>query len=153
MSDRPVAGACTYTQQTQKRNIHDLSVIRTRYPNNQAAGNLRLSPHAHRDRLQIYTHTHTHEADSNVIFVWMRDLRFSQRCCWNMTPCRLVCGPIYQRLEGFFLPSSGQSKAVILSNGRLPVSCVKSINRLCVKLWLGHESVVTLLMVFYRQFG
>jgi hypothetical protein len=49
MTDQPIAEASTYTGQhniqTQKTNIHALSGILTRNPNNQAAG-----PCSHRDR-------------------------------------------------------------------------------------------------------
>jgi hypothetical protein len=39
------------TQQTQKKNIHALSEIRTRDPKIQVAADQRLRPHSHRDRL------------------------------------------------------------------------------------------------------
>jgi hypothetical protein len=38
------------TQQTKEANIHVLSGIRTRDPNNLVAADLRLRPHDHRDR-------------------------------------------------------------------------------------------------------
>jgi len=41
------------TQQTKQTNIHALSGIRTRDPNNRAAEDLRLRPHSHRDRLNF----------------------------------------------------------------------------------------------------
>ena len=40
------------TQQIQGTNIHALSGIRTRDISNQAAADLRLRPHGHRDRQQ-----------------------------------------------------------------------------------------------------
>jgi hypothetical protein len=53
-SDQPVAEASTYTGQhnieTQERNIHSLSGIRTRDPRNQAAADLRPKSHGHRGR-------------------------------------------------------------------------------------------------------
>jgi hypothetical protein len=53
-SDQPIAEASTYTGQhnieTQETNIHALSGIRTRDPNNQAAADLRLRPRGHRGR-------------------------------------------------------------------------------------------------------
>jgi len=45
------------TQQTQVTNIHTLSGIRIRDPRNQAAADLRLRPHSHRDRPLAITRT------------------------------------------------------------------------------------------------
>jgi hypothetical protein len=52
-SDKLVAEAATYTTHNKhkKANIHAISVIRTRDPSNQAAADLRLRPHGHRDWL------------------------------------------------------------------------------------------------------
>jgi hypothetical protein len=59
MSDQPVSETSTYTGQhnieTQGTNIHALSRIRTRYPSNQAAADLRLRPRGYRDRQNITT--------------------------------------------------------------------------------------------------
>ena len=41
------------TQQTQESDIHALSDIRTRDPNNRVAADPRLWPHGHRDRLRV----------------------------------------------------------------------------------------------------
>jgi hypothetical protein len=50
-SDQPVAEASNYTGQhniqTQKTNIHALSVIRTRDPSNEATADLHLRPRGH----------------------------------------------------------------------------------------------------------
>jgi hypothetical protein len=58
MSDQLVAKASTHTGQhnteTQETNIHVLSGIRTRDFRNQAAADLRLRPHGHRNRLMAY---------------------------------------------------------------------------------------------------
>ena len=48
-SDRPAAEASTYTTQTQVN--HSSTAIRTRDPDSQAAADLRLKPHGHRDKL------------------------------------------------------------------------------------------------------
>jgi hypothetical protein len=54
MSYQPIADASTYTGQrniyTQETNIHALSWIRTSNFSNQAAADLRLKPHGHRDQ-------------------------------------------------------------------------------------------------------
>jgi hypothetical protein len=56
-SDQPVAEASTYTEQhnieTQETNIHAFSGIRTRYPSNQTAANLRFRPRGYRVRQDI----------------------------------------------------------------------------------------------------
>jgi hypothetical protein len=52
MSDQLVAEAAPYTKNTQQTNIQALSGIRARYSSNRAAADLRLTPSAHRNRLQ-----------------------------------------------------------------------------------------------------
>jgi hypothetical protein len=60
-SDQPVAEASTYTGQhnieTQETNVNALSGIQTRDPSNQAAVDLRLSPHGYRGRLCFLTNS------------------------------------------------------------------------------------------------
>ena len=51
-SERGIKFANYTTQQTQVKNIHSLTGIRTRVPKNRAAADLRLRPNGHRDRLQ-----------------------------------------------------------------------------------------------------
>jgi hypothetical protein len=55
MSDQPAAGATAYKTQhkTQQTNIYALSGIQTRDPRNQAAADLRLKPHNHRDQKDV----------------------------------------------------------------------------------------------------
>ena len=54
LSEWPVRRRCRYphnTHQTQEKNIHAFSEMRTHDPRSHGAADLRLRPHGHRDRL------------------------------------------------------------------------------------------------------
>jgi len=56
MSDQLIAEATSFTirNKQKRRNIHALRGIRTDNPNSEAAADLRLRTHGHRDRPEAY---------------------------------------------------------------------------------------------------
>ena len=79
-SDQPVAEVATFnnTQQTQETNIHALNGIRTRNTRNQAAADLRVWTHGHRDWLMVKLQLQLSRSLYRFAY-WLRFVRSSKR--------------------------------------------------------------------------